>query len=113
MKAGKQRVIVKILGSDRLKPDLSSTDSINVQKSILTGLKGITSNKENRLSREVKTELLQYLFKLFVCCELHLQSNDDPDSPQGKVVLDIEESALEVLINILKVEFQYFEVDES
>lgn len=110
MKAGKQRVILRILNSDRLKPDLSSEERVQIQKSILAGLAGITSNKENRLSREVKTELLGYLFKLFVCCESQLNSTEETKVPEQKSIYEIEESALGVLMNILKAEFQYFEV---
>ena len=111
MRSSKQRVIVKILESESLLPDLAQMGNITMQKRIVEGLSGITANNDRKLSIDVKDGLISFLYKILVRCQTQVSAGTD--LANNNSLEDLENSTRGILVNILLNDFQFYDYESG
>jgi hypothetical protein len=100
-------VIIQILESEKLLPDLKTLENIHIQKSIVNGLFGITQNTELKLPIEVKTELVSFLNKILIRCQVESTAGE---SFKSTPISELQGSVMGILLNMIRTDFQFCDV---
>lgn len=138
VKTNKQGIIVGVLRSSMLTRQLTDSEDVSLQKKIVEGLFGITSNSESKLAPEVRYEVITFLTKILKASmdsgaagpliseasEANMQML--PGLHQSQTILlsqfggantnrqqllsSLENSIFGILKNILKNDFRFFDV---
>jgi hypothetical protein len=111
MQSSKQRVIVKILESEKMQPELTNVENIAMQKKIVQGLSGITTNNDRKLSIEVKDDLLAFLFKILQRCQQ--QGTEGANREKDLSLTDLEQSTLGIIVNIVLNDFHFYDYESG
>ena len=112
LKTSKQRVIVHILDSEKMLTDLSTSESVDIQRRIVEGLYGITGSNDRKIGVEVKEQLVSFLYKILVRIEQNSgEPGLSPTTAKDQSMVDLERSAFGILTNIIRNDFYFFDVD--